>query len=348
MGKGMMRKGSLPTPRFMPWKLRLSNAYQGRHRKCPSKDTIQYVTLEEGGSYTCTIKCEDFILSHEAPGFSSKKDAEEAAAKAAVEHEFPEWLDKVAAEGNSGSPAADKRKKKLSWKSRLHQAYTKEHGESPKQTIEYTVEERDGGFIASVTCDRFVNSYVIDEVQPTRTLAQDVAAKIALEGEFPSFITADAEENESAEPSETGGLVIPPPKKKAKYDKAELQGAPKSFADLDAKSRLNEGLMIILGRSVIKGDVEYDITDQDGSTSASVTLHCLDITQTFSGEAVASSDPSAKRIAQKNAAEVALATFQEVIDLKRPAHEAMKHEKKLAQEAKRGQKRGADAETNGL
>lgn len=354
-GKGK-RKGTdgKPTHKFMPWKLRLSNAYQGRHRKCPTKDTIQYETVEDEGRFTCTVRCEDFTLSHEAAGsFSSRKEAEEAAAKAACEHEYPEWLEKVAAD-SAGKPVPASVKRKMQyWKTRLTQAFTKEHDEPPHDSIEYTVEEREGGFIASVTCDRFVNSYVIDEIQPSQTLAEEQAAKMALEGEFPSFALADALEEEVAGASQAGqGVVVPPPKR-AKTEKVAETLSRDNWSSkhpnfpLDSKCRLNEGLMIVLGRSLLKGDVEYTTDEQGGSMIASVTLSCLDPIQTFSGEGVPSSDPDCKRKSHKNAAEAALEILGEMIEAKRPEHEAMKAAKKAAAFDKKGQKRSADDEQLG-
>merc|ERR1712080_557894 len=112
-----------------------------------------------------------------------------------------------------------------------------EHREPPtKQSIVYTVETRDGGFIASVTCDRFLNSYVLDDIQATPQLAEQEAAKLALAGEFPNYSVAEGQE--------AGG---PRPKKKAKYESMEekVSWLPKSrpnlkFGELDPKSKLNE------------------------------------------------------------------------------------------------------------
>lgn len=93
--------------------------------------------------------------------------------------------------------------------------------------------------------------------------------------------------------------------------------------------------MIVLGRSLSKEDIEYEVNVENGSTIAAVTLQCLDVPQTFVGEAVMGSRGTAKKLAEFKAAEVALATFQEVVDLKRPEHEARKLEKLEEQRAKK-------------
>jgi len=353
-GKG---KSSGP-PREIAWKLRLSNAYQEIYRRCPSKEAIVYTTThdEEANTWSSTISGGDFKADHECVGVHpSKKEAEESVAKVCLEGEYPDIFERIGNEepkkakkrsfesdytggfGGGGEWARSGRAKDdLPYKSRLAQAYMKEHHICPtKETIVYEFTEQEDGYIASISCDKFAGKYESEEPKVSRKAAEEAVAQIALEAEFPNF-----------------GLDLPAPRprgedgpdRKSRRTEEDSERPRKTPADLDPKSRLNEGMMIVLGRSINKGDAEYTIKQEDGLTVATVLLNCLDVPQSFTGEGVSGGDLKAKKEAQNNAALVALATFEDLIEEKRPEHEAKKAEKLAELHRKRDEKRAEKAE----
>merc|ERR1719506_3230736 len=75
------------------WKVKLNTAY-ARHHKGITKESITFHTEGEG-PFTSVAMSEQFAESYTGEG-STKKEAEEAAAKAAIEAEFPDQLAKLA------------------------------------------------------------------------------------------------------------------------------------------------------------------------------------------------------------------------------------------------------------
>lgn len=227
----------------------------------------------------------------------------------------------------------------IPWKSRLSQAYSSVHRMCPVKDVSLcymTVREGDG-FMASVRSDKFPTEYQAPEVYPTEKLAQEAAAMVALEAEFPQIFEAVPEEVKMAGASSYDMFQDNPsdPKKRKKTgesDEAEMAGAAG-----DAKNLLIHGVMILLGRSLKKGDIEFTVTELDGHQVATCTLACLD-GQAFESSPVEGTSKEAKKEAQFLAAQGALEALQPQIDEELPLHEARKAEKKAAQEAKRAEK----------
>jgi len=152
--------------------------------------------------------------------------------------------------------------------------------------------------------------------------AVNMAAEAALE-------TFPCGEDEGASSSE-------PPMKKARIQRLPLSDGslPRPGAHVndtggtDAKSQLNQGIQIVVERSLTKADIVYEVAEMNGQAVATVTLNCLDTPQSFQGPPVqimGCRDP--KKQAEFGAATIALQEFQELIDMKRPEHEARKAEK---------------------
>jgi len=225
----------------------------------------------------------------------------------------------------------------IPWKSRLSQAYSSVHKMCPVKDVSLcymTVKEGDG-YMASVRSDKFPTEYQAAIVYPTEKLAQESAAMIALEAEFPDIFEAVPEEQKISGASAYETFEDNPANPKRQKQNSDSDEAGRVAGD--AKNLLIHGVMILLGRSLKKGDIDFTVHESDGHQVATCTLNCLD-GQTFESEVVTGTSKEAKKEAQFSAAQGALAALQPQIDEKLPEHEARKAEKKASQEAKRAEK----------
>merc|ERR1712129_626555 len=95
----------------------------------------------------------------------------------------------------------------------------------------------------------------------------------------------------------------------------------------DAKSRLNNGLMVLAGRTLTKADLEYTVKEVNGSSVATLTLQLDGAASVFKGKPSPGSSKESKKQAEQNAATAALKVYQDQIDEKMPEHVAMKEQK---------------------
>lgn len=233
----------------------------------------------------------------------------------------------------------------LPWKSRLSQAYSSTYKLCPVKDVSvvYTTspEGDDGLFTSTVTSDKFPGAHQAESPQISKKLAEESAAMVALQNEFPDvFATVPEEEKDKGAAAFFGYEDTPKAPKGEKRKSPSDEVKPNIPVEPDAKSKLNSGLMILLGRSLTKGDTEFGVNEVDGHQVGTVTLNCLD-QQVFEGEPVAGVSKEAKKLTQFSAATVALASLQDQIDAKIPEHEARKAEKKASFEAKKLEKEAA-------
>ncbi len=145
------------------------------------------------------------------------------------------------------------------FKGRLNQAcqqkYKTSFGKGPLQSsITYTTEEAGDGFMCQLTCDQFTSIYTSEAPASGRKIAEENAAMHAVKGEFPAlFKNAPMAIKKAAaelhpEPRCTRHLIAGIFKKRGI---AELLGTSKTALP-DAKSKLNTGITIIMGRSLIR------------------------------------------------------------------------------------------------
>jgi len=249
----------------------------------------------------------------------------------------------------------------LPWKTRLAQAYSQEHRQPPtKGQIVYTSVPVEGeGFMCTVSCDKFSAGYETEEVHDSQKAAEEAAAMAALEGEFPKAyeeVPAYVKKKGAAFAAEAVGVAA---SKKAdgvaaskKAGKANGTGAVKRKAppSSDAKTQLNGGFAILVGRPLTKADFEYTVAEVDGSSVATLTLHCVEegSTSVFEGESAAGTSPQSKKQAEQYAAAAALKVYQDQIDAKLPEHTAMKEQRKAEKDAKAALKKAKGAEPAGL
>lgn len=232
------------------------------------------------------------------------------------------------------------------FKARLNQAIQQQYrGEVfPKGYITYTTEGGMGSYMCEVTCEKFATSYSTEAQAVTKRQAEENAAMHAMKAEF--------EEAYNSVPQKIKDLA------EDITTKREPGGQKRSLGELvnseteDGKSKLNIGITILIGRSLTKGEIEYTEEEKDNSVEGTVTINCLDgEPQVFIGEPAEGLTNAAKKEAQNNAAEVALAAFKDDIDIAIPVYEAKKaaaaEERGAARHEQRMAKKAAEAEAAG-
>jgi len=220
----------------------------------------------------------------------------------------------------------------LPWKSRIAHAYGKEYKEPPtKDSVVYTTEKIEGeGFTCTLTCDKFAEEYASQEVYPSKKLAEESAAMVALKAEF-----AAAYREAPAAMKRKGALGAAASQKAVV--KAEGGGVKRKSGDdvtknQDPKSRLNFGAMVLAERPITKEDLEYTMEEKNGNAVATLTLNFLD-GKSFKGRPAQGFTKDSKKLAEQNAAEAVLKAYKREIDEKVPEHQARKEAKEEAKKA---------------
>jgi len=300
----------------------LNTAYSKTHGQSTTKDTIVYVSdgsAEDG--FTATVTCAEFNADHSGTG-PSKKAAELAAAAAALKAEFKDFYAGMKNKGNMKLKGkltqqvgkkgkvqqtiakADKVRKfsaradgTICFKAVLNGAFMEKHKEKlNKDALTYSqVRDEEGGYTVTLSSDEFKGTFIGKGSNPK--LAGDDAAKKALKKEFPSF----------------------------KYAKADFTASQPA----GNKSALSNGMSVVSGKCLVKGDVEYTVAEEGGKFVATVILHCLG-DKKFKG-----SPESDRKLAEESAATKALKQYSKQIDIKRLELEAKRAEKKAESLAKK-------------
>jgi len=328
------------------WKARL-HCEVGKEYKPLTKTTLVYTTTEEGAGFVSELSSDKFeavYISESAQ--ASQKLAEEDAAMVALKAMFPKvynLVPKACRNIAAGGAVAAWRSSQAGGgdpKSRLRDGMAIIIDRAlAKGDIVFSVEEDIGdmSFTALVTLNCIDSEQTFSgESSSNRKEAENNAALAALES-----YTDLIEEKKPAQAARksAGGPADEPKKKKAKIDGAK---EPQTGGPQDAKSRLQNGISIVAGRTITKGDIDYNVESEGGNSIASVTLNCLEGKQTFTGEAVKGKTKDNMKQAEQACAEVALVALQGMIDEARPAHEERKKEKQAANEAKRKEKKEAE------
>jgi len=210
-----------------------------------------------------------------------------------------------------GKGKQDKGKYQESWKKLLVAAYEAQYSEAPSgDDLIYTTVQEGDGWMSVLTCDKFSNpaGYMLDELKSSKNIAEETVAKAALEAEFRDAHATALQERE----------VVSRKRK-------EMYGPP-------PPNRLINAMQIVVGRSMLRGDIEYTSEEVGGSTVATVTLNCLEVKQSFTAEPVDGTDERSKTTAECAAAALALKAFEELISLKKPHYEDHRAKKKKAYE----------------
>jgi len=254
------------------------------------KGAITYVTEGEGQAFTSTVTGVAFTDAHVGQG-TSKKAAEDAAAKVALQKEFPESWEKVkkmkpgapqkgggnfqqifqamltanqggwAAEGDSDK-VVEKCAKMNSWRSRLVCALSDKVGSSNKDDLafETTKQEEGGGFKSALSSPHFKEVYTSSR-RPQKGQAEESASKIAFHHEF-GWIFAKLPAEVQHQKAGKGATIE---EKKAKRESG-------SAAPANPKQELQRGISLVLGRPAGKEDIVFSMVEEAGKLTP--TLKC--------------------------------------------------------------------------
>lgn len=210
----------------------------------------------------------------------------------------------------------------------LHACQQKNIKTVGKDFIVYSTERNDEGlWVSQLVCEKFKEVYA-SEAAVTKKQAEENAAMQAMKAEFATLFKQApmALKKKAAD-------VTSRPEEKKKKQGCSLQ----AFRMMDAKGKLNTGLMLLVGRSFTKGDVDYTVESKGSEMQATVTINCLDDgPKTFKGRPCA----DAKQ-AEMAAAAAALKMYQKQIEAIIPEHEARKAQKEAENQAKRDAKTAA-------
>lgn len=315
-GKGSGIGGD-PTKPAIGWKSHLGQAYAKTHKEMMTKETIVYTTDNTDNGFQCTISCEKFEDTYSGQG-NGKKAAEDAAAKAALAKEFPSFfkeakknMNQTQAPAPSPSAPFDEARKLRPWRQQLQEAYLGEHKTIAKGDISYSIEQVDPpkqSFVATVSSEKFSDSYA-GEPGRSKGAAEDNAAMVAVEAEFPDFFQ---ELRSGGIPTSNKGFNKL--KRKAAEEEGEEDGE-KKVGGQDAKSKLNVALMLLTGGCIGKDALEYATTEKDEKTTAMLVIKCLGGLKKFKGDAVDGTGKKVQKEAEKKAAEAALKALAKQISV---------------------------------
>jgi len=202
------------------------------------------------------------------------------------------------------------------WKSRLFKAYMAKYGRRPSEEfMVYAITKTEGGLIScNLTCAEFKQTYSVDGViapRNSKKVAEEAVAMKALEAEFPDVYSAIPESVKIAE-------------------KPGEKRNPRSDFALTPKTTLNNGLMLLAGRTPSKEEIKYETTEICGKHVGFVMISCLEEVQTFQGK------PSwGPKEAEHEAAKVAIDFFKARFDGCEPANQAKKARREAEMEEKR-------------
>lgn len=217
----------------------------------------------------------------------------------------------------------------LPFRARLNQALQGKFKDefSAKENLEYTTVQEGAVFTCELSSDKFSQPYSSDGPAASRKQAEENAAMKAFKEEFPELFRSVPQAVKKMAADLRG-------EKRKAGDAGVGSGAGQGSGGKDPKSLLNMGVTIMVGRSILKGEVDYIVEEKGSFCQAKCTVNCDEIEgapKVFTGKRVNGMSKTDKKQAEQNAAEAALAEFQEQIDVLMPEHEA----KKVAREEER-------------
>jgi len=295
----------------------LGQAYAKTHKEVMTKETIVYTADKTDDGFQCSIACEKFedVYSGEGP---SAKAAQDEAAKAALQKEFPVFFkDALKLQKQSSSTAkssgacaapspADPARRLLPWRSQLAEAYARKYKVIKKGDISYSTDQVDPpkqSFVSTLSSENFADSYT-GEAGRSKGFAEDNAAMVAMKAEFPEEFAA------SNAPTTNKGFQ----RLKRKANQENEDGDKKPVNE-NPKSKLNTSLMLLTGGAITKDALEYTTSEKDEKTMAILVVKCLGGQKKFKGEAVDGTGKQSKKEAEQKAAAAALKSLAKQISV---------------------------------
>jgi len=197
------------------------------------------------------------------------------------------------------------------------------------QEVEGQTPGRAAGYIATMSCTVLPSgqSYQGEEVCAGKKQAEHAAAKVAIQSEFPEVFARL-----------TSAFVI---QAKQGQKRKAAQPAANSSDTGEFKQRLTMAAQLLVGRTLEKGEVTYECTEEQGQYVATVTLQGYDPGVGYQGLPAAN-----KKLAESAAAEAALAALADQLA---PVEEAHREKKaKLNKEKLEKLKESRAAKTAGV
>mmetsp|Transcript_100936 Transcript_100936/g.256816 ORF Transcript_100936/g.256816 Transcript_100936/m.256816 type:complete len:306 (+) Transcript_100936:78-995(+) len=237
---------------------------------------------------------------------------------------------KWTAAGSAGAPAQGGVGSEVQWKSKLTETAAKKaarpltKGEFVYNTT--AVDETNKSFTSTVSGSLLSKKYSSVEPQISKKLAEQTAARAALQAEYPEAYTELAAHEVALAP--------------AKGEKRKSDPLP-----MGDKNELNHMMQMLLSRSVTKDDVLYTLTTIEGekpSYSATVSLPTYEGSPTFQG-----APASAKKDAEAAAAKVAIAAFKDAAAPLIEEHKAKKA-RKNAEDMEKMKQKHAEKQAAGI
>jgi len=242
------------------------------------------------------------------------------------------WQDKGKGKGKKAPVAAVSApidQEGSDFKSKLLHLIVVRAGSGPpsKGTLVFESSEAPGGYLATLSSEHLQGMYSSQTPEASKKLAEQAAAKAALMAEFPQELT------------KSGGVSTPVNKGAGKGGAkgAPAQGVKRKAPgteEVNPKSKLGESVTLLIGRSIAKGDMEFQtVAIEEGNPNtqfvSSAALPTYDSSQVWEGAPGAT-----KKDAESNAATVVLEALAEVIAVAAEEHrekKARKDEEKRAE-----------------
>lgn len=173
------------------------------------------------------------------------------------------------------------------WKGHLDTAYCK--AKRQNSNFSYTTVDapgKEGFFVSQISCPDFLSEY-IGEHADSQKRAEHNAAEKAMASEFPAEHEVILVKNEHLDwgGANSGGQPAGK-KKRVRPGVTGFVSAAGMAQKNEPKVRLQEAAQLLLGRSLVKGDIVFEHQDADngGLITATVVLPQYDSTRAFYGE----------------------------------------------------------------
>jgi hypothetical protein len=234
------------------------------------------------------------------------------------------------------SPANAGADESTNWKGEFYKELSKSTKQTPtKGEVTFECQEVDGGgYIAHMSCAALQKGFQGKEVAPSKKLAEQMAAKVAMQMQFKDAYRQLVGRN--------GSIPASGQKRKASQ-MAEQQVQEDPTAQHGAKSLLTQAARLLKGDALVKGDVMYESAPAEEDASlfvATVTLVGIDPTVGYQGLPAPS-----KKLAENAAAEAALIALQSQMEPLEAEHQAKKQKKKQDSLAEFKERRAAKQAT---
>lgn len=209
------------------------------------------------------------------------------------------------------------------WKVELYSEWAKRNQRATKaEDMVFEFQQLPGeiagtsGWVATLTCFASPRAHQSEEVAPNKKLAEQLAAKAALQADFPeSFARLAGVQMAWQTSAKQPGIQGQPPQQ------GQKRKAPEAAKEQnDSKQRLAHGVQVLIGQALDKGALTYEVVEaQGGQFVATVTLDAYDPSVGYQGLPAPN-----KKLAESLAAEAALNSLAGPIGDAEAAHLAKK------------------------